>query len=224
MARLLAYYPAVGVVMGALGAVLGYLVVSIKPEFPMLAGFIVVALWVVLTGAFHIDGLADTFDALLSGQSGDRAGKIMKDSRIGAMGAVAIFVVLSVKVICVGYILGAGGWGSLIVAATVGRMWGAVAGWMGPSPSWVREASIGRWIVGHMKPSDAVIAGVTTVVAGLLFAWPLAWLVMAAAAGLAGWLLTLRCRTVVGGVTGDVIGAGIEIAETVALIAALFCL
>ena len=89
------YFPLVGILLGLLMALFDSLVSGIwTPPVVSLLDVIVLA---VLTGAFHLDGLADTADGLFAPRSRDRALEIMKDSRIGVMGLVAVLFGLSLK-------------------------------------------------------------------------------------------------------------------------------
>lgn len=84
------YFPLVGLLVGMLSALALYLSAQF---FPMpIAALIAIATSMIITGAFHEDGLADTFDALGGTVSRERALVIMKDSRIGTYGAAALFV------------------------------------------------------------------------------------------------------------------------------------
>ncbi|MEM8917448.1 MAG: adenosylcobinamide-GDP ribazoletransferase [Pseudomonadota bacterium] len=91
-----AYYPLVGILIGGMGAA-GYFAghyIAGPPTGALLA----LAATLLATGAFHEDGLADTFDGL-GAQSRDRMLEVMRDSRIGTFGAVALFTVLGLKVV-----------------------------------------------------------------------------------------------------------------------------
>ena len=88
-------FPVVGLIIGVLLAVFDNLVMRIWPN-PVGAVLDVIFL-VVITGAFHLDGLGDTADGILSHRSRERALEIMKDSRLGTMGLAAIVCVLATK-------------------------------------------------------------------------------------------------------------------------------
>ena len=92
---MIAFFPIVGLIIGALMSALD-LLLSNWWSSPIVALADVVFLAVV-TGAFHIDGLGDTADGLLAHHGRERALEIMKDSRLGTMGVVAIALVLSAK-------------------------------------------------------------------------------------------------------------------------------
>ncbi|MBF0413863.1 MAG: adenosylcobinamide-GDP ribazoletransferase [Desulfamplus sp.] len=90
------FFPVVGLIIGAL-LICADTVGSLFWSAPVVA-LIDVLVLVILTGAFHLDGLGDAADGLFSHRSKERALEIMKDSRTGMMGLVAIFLSLAVKV------------------------------------------------------------------------------------------------------------------------------
>ena len=97
-----AHFPGVGVLVGALVAVLTAMLLVFLPQTSPLSPLVAAALGtvfsVMLTGAFHEDGLADIADGLGGSQNRARALEIMKDSRVGAFGAIAVALVLLAKV------------------------------------------------------------------------------------------------------------------------------
>ena len=97
-----AHFPGVGVLVGALVAGLTALLLVFLPQAsplsPLVAAVLGTVFSVILTGAFHEDGLADIADGLGGSQNRERALEIMKDSRVGAFGAIAVVLVLFAKV------------------------------------------------------------------------------------------------------------------------------
>ncbi len=89
------YFPIVGLIIGTLVSIFDYMTLKLWPE-PVVAVLDVVFL-VVITAALHLDGLGDTADGLLGHHSREKALTIMKDSRIGVMGLLAILCGLAVK-------------------------------------------------------------------------------------------------------------------------------
>lgn len=90
------YYPMVGWIVGAFAALVFYLLSLVIPVFPAVVLSTVASVW--LTGAFHEDGFADVCDGFGGGWEKERILTIMKDSRVGAFGAIGIFLILLVKV------------------------------------------------------------------------------------------------------------------------------
>ena len=97
-----AHFPGVGVLVGGLVAVLTVVLLVFLPQASLLSPLVAAVLGtvfsVMLTGAFHEDGLADIADGLGGSQNRERALEIMKDSRVGAFGAIAVVLVLLTKV------------------------------------------------------------------------------------------------------------------------------
>lgn len=185
---------------------------------PMLAAGLAIAALVVTTGAFHEDGLGDSADGLFGGHSAERRLEIMKDSRVGSFGAVAIALALLLRIAGLASILGAAGpvaaAGCLLLAAAWSRAEGV--GLLAREPaarSGGASAAVGRplrrtaWI-GFVLA--AALALTITLATGL----PLAALALAlalchaAARGLAA-----LARRMIGGQTGDIVGAVQQIGE-----------
>ncbi len=125
-----AHFPGVGWVVGGLTALVFWGLVQVlpaQPAAPWVAAVLSTAFSIWLTGAFHEDGLADTADALGGSVSRERALEIMKDSRIGSYGAVALVLALLAKVLLLGLLSQAGGaslaaW-ALFGAHVSSRLW-----------------------------------------------------------------------------------------------------
>ena len=125
-----AHFPGVGWVVGGLTALVFWglmQTLAVQPAAPWVAAVLSTAFSVWLTGAFHEDGLADTADGLGGAVSRERALDIMKDSRIGSYGAIALVLALLAKVLLLGLLSQAGGaslaaW-ALFGAHVSSRLW-----------------------------------------------------------------------------------------------------
>lgn len=218
---LAAFYPAVGLVVGLCGLLVGGVASWLAPEQTLLPGLLTIATWAVVTGGFHIDGLADSCDGLLSGKRGEEAGAILKDSRVGTMGAVAVFLVLALQAVAAGALLHGGHPGAVVQAAVVGRMSAVLTAFSFQPPPWASPTSLGRRVIGRVQGDWLLQAGAFCVVSGLILDFPVSW-VLPAAAGLAlGWGMARWGERVLGGATGDVLGACVEVAQAGALVTAL---
>jgi adenosylcobinamide-GDP ribazoletransferase len=93
--KMVPYFPLVGILLGLIVALFDSVVIRLWS--PQVSALLDVILLVVLTAAFHIDGLGDTADGLLGPRSREKALEIMKDSRLGTMGLVAILFGLALK-------------------------------------------------------------------------------------------------------------------------------
>lgn len=200
------------------GALVGLVVAGsyglIYPWLPSLLGAIVaVAIGVMLTGAFHEDGLADTFDALGTGATGEEALRIMRDSRLGTYGTAALVFSVSWRVVAVASLNPAGALAGLVSAHTLGRL-GAVT-LMAVTPS-ARADGLGRAGVSGVTVSGAWFAIVTGIgIAVAAIGWWAAPVVVAIA--IAVVLTRGAAMGRIGGVTGDVLGACEQIGEMLVL-------
>ncbi|MBB4064540.1 adenosylcobinamide-GDP ribazoletransferase [Gellertiella hungarica] len=208
-----------GVVISALPALVLYL--AGHAEAPLLAAAIAVGLLVLLTGALHEDGLGDTADGLGGGRNRERALEIMKDSRIGTYGALALGLSLLVRVSALS---------ALITEASPAAAALALAG----SAALSRSAMVWHWR--HLPPAkaDGVAARVgvptgaalrmavgTGLAAFLLLTLPVLSLPAVAVTVLAGFgatfLFTIHIGRRLAGHTGDTIGATQQISDMVLL-------
>lgn len=98
--KIIPFFPVVGLIIGVLLCLVDRL--ALLMWSPTIAALIDVLFLTAVTGALHIDGLSDTADGLFSHRSKEKILEIMKDSRIGAMGAIALFFILAVKVASIG--------------------------------------------------------------------------------------------------------------------------
>lgn len=93
--KFIPYFPLVGILLGVIVAIFDFVAISFWPTNAV--SFLDVVLLLIITGAFHVDGLGDTADGLLGLRSREKALDIMKDSRVGAMGLVAIICSIGIK-------------------------------------------------------------------------------------------------------------------------------
>lgn len=116
------HFPLVGALVGACGAILAVAAAQLWP--PSVAATLALAFTMWLTAAFHEDGLADTFDALLGAATREKALAVMKDSRIGSYGAAVLVLSLLLRVLLLAELLRVQPWlaaAALVVAHTAGR-------------------------------------------------------------------------------------------------------
>ena len=211
----LLYYPLVGAAIGALLAGLGLLLADAPG---LLAAALLVSAWAGITGALHLDGLADSADALLGGLGDrERSLAIMKDPCAGPMGVTALTLVLLLKCAALMPLLAQGRWALLLVAPVLGRT--ALVALFLTTP-YVRPGGLGSALARYLPREAAwrVLAATLTalfLVTGPALLWPLA-------AALAAFLLLRRFMLQrLGGTTGDTAGALLELVETAALCGAV---
>lgn len=210
--RSLLYYPAVGLVVGG---VLWGLAQLIEGAMAPLQAALLLTVWVALTGALHLDGLADSADAWLGG-FGDRERTlaIMKDPRSGPIAVVVLVLVLLLKFVALWALLGEGQLLALVLAPVLGRT--ALQALL-LSTGYVRQGGLGEALTAHLPRASVrgVLAAVATLCALL---GPSAWLALAVALCI-GWLARRAMLRRIGGTTGDTAGALLEVTECGVLVA-----
>lgn len=210
-------YPLVGTMLGALAALGGLAAGWLGLPAPV-AALVALAMLIVLSGAMHEDGLADTADGLWGGWTREKRLEIMKDSHIGSYGVLALILSLGARWCALWLLFQSGAavaTSALIVGATLSR--GMMPMVMMALPH-ARETGLSHR-VGRVAPRAAALAlvlggGIAIVLLGG------AGLVAAVWAALAALGVGAVARAKIGGQTGDILGATQQITE----IAALFSL
>lgn len=218
-----AWFPFVGAVIGVACAGVWILV---APLGPWVAAMAVLVASMLLTGAFHEDGLADSADALGAAHDRARMLEILKDPRIGTFGALALVASVGFRLVLLAG-LGATAPAALIVAHSLARV-GPV--WLMVAMPYVSEAGAkSRGVVRAGVPQGmlATVLGLGAVALPTSGSWLTASLAptalatavtaMALATALCGWRFKARA----GGVTGDFLGATEQVNETLILFALL---
>jgi adenosylcobinamide-GDP ribazoletransferase len=203
------YLPVVGLIVGASGAATLWLAAHALPA--PLPAILATVVTVLMTGALHEDGLADTCDGLGGGATRERALEIMKDPRIGAFGAIALILVLLLKISALSVMPVWTAMAALVAAHAFSRFCAVLVSFAGRYVG-SAERSRAAPVVQRVKSSDVMIAAlfglptlvlcgreaivavvVALVLLGLLFRW---------------------CVQRIGGYTGDTLGAAQQITET----------
>jgi len=207
------WFPLIGFAIGAAVAaesfVLGYI------WGRGIGASLVVMTLVIVTGALHLDGLADTADALGAGRDRDRALAILRDSRIGTFGASALFFVLVLKILAIAGMPDRTRYAALWLAPGLAR-WTMVA--LAERLDYLRTAGAGTTLLARDRRRNFMIASTIAIVAALPIIGDRALRGYLAAA-VVTFALGLFYRKWLGGVTGDLLGAASELAETAILIA-----
>jgi adenosylcobinamide-GDP ribazoletransferase len=209
--------PRVFPIVGALIGVAGGIVLAVATwlgEPPLIAAALAVASTIILTGAMHEDGLADTADGFGGGASTERKLEIMDDSRIGAYGALALFFSILLRVAALSALAATGGFRAalaLIAAETVSRasmvrLWHSLPAARVGGLSEAAGTPDQRAMLISLAAA-AVVVIVTIVPAYGLVAAIVACLVLA----LAGFAFTRLTWTQIGGQTGDTLGASQQV-------------
>ncbi|WP_375173122.1 adenosylcobinamide-GDP ribazoletransferase [Pseudooceanicola sp.] len=205
-------WPVIGLLVGALAVGAGGLAIWAGLSAGV-AGVIVLLVQVLLTGGLHEDGLADTADGFWGGWTRERRLEIMRDSRIGSYGVIALILVFLARWTLVVQALAHGHWGVVIAAAVLSR--GVLPGVMALVPH-ARSDGLSKG-VGRPDRDVAALAfvlalGLTLVLSGSVV---VAGLVAIGVAALLSRLALAR----IGGQTGDILGAVQVVAEIAVLMA-----
>jgi adenosylcobinamide-GDP ribazoletransferase len=212
LAQALFWFPWVGALLGGLYAAAALSLGSLWP-LPVAAA-LVTALTVVLTRGLHLDGLADTLDGLGGGRDPASRLAVMKDSRLGAFGAVGLVVVLLLKYALLLALLEKGRFAGLVLFPAVSR-WGLVL-LAFLSPYARPEGGLGRAMIEGV--TSRTLTGATLAALGLsLVLFRMQGLLVLAAAGLLVLAWSRFFQRTLGGITGDVLGAANELLEVLAL-------
>ena len=207
LARAGAWFPLVGAVVGSLVAAV-LLLSGARSEF--LGAALAVLAWVWLTGALHLDGLGDLADALAaSHRDPKRFLSVLGDPHLGTFGVVSIVLAIVLKMAALSSLQGLVIWGLPLVAPWARLATLAWSRWLPPLKAGQGERFAWSPHVGSIVFWTILLMAVSAWVAPVLCAAPLV---------LAGWGVWLKLR--VGGMTGDCLGAGVEVTE-IALLSAL---
>lgn len=206
-------WPLAGVVVGGLAALAGAVALSAGLSAGLVAG-IVLGVQILATGAMHEDGLADCADGFWGGWTRERRLEIMKDSRIGAYGVIALILSLGLRWQALVVVLGEGWlWAPLMAAGALSRV-PMVALMYGLAPA--RAGGLSR-SVGRPGASVLGLAAGVAFVVGLVALGP-AVMGAAVAVGMVTVIWAAAARARIGGQTGDVLGAAQQLAEIAVLL------
>ncbi|GAA3089016.1 adenosylcobinamide-GDP ribazoletransferase [Kribbella aluminosa] len=235
--------PVAGLVVGGIAAGVVALAQLVRPEAELLAAVLGVLVVAGLSGGLHLDGLADFADALGSRRDRETMLRIMKQSDIGPFGVVAIVGVLLLDVAALTACLQAGfGWQAVLIAAVASRLtlpWSCRT-----SVPAARPDGLGTVVAATVRPTTAtfatalVLAATTTLTwlqpststpqyaagtgstAGIALTWQLVGVVAAVLLTVGTSFVSSRlANRKLGGTTGDVLGATVELAVPIALLA-----
>jgi adenosylcobinamide-GDP ribazoletransferase len=212
LGRSLAYFPLAGLTLGALLVGLNYLLSLVLPRG--IVDLLLVTSLAVVTGVLHLDGLADVCDGLAARGDRERFLKVLKDSHIGAAGAIGLVLALLLKYEAL-----------LAVPANIKQQalfcfpllarFGQVTMIVGARQA--RGDGLGSLFISGAGWVQLLLASMTTLAASLLLmGFSGLWLFVAAS--LLTWLIKAWFHRKVGGITGDIIGFTSELNEILTLL------
>lgn len=212
------YFPLVGWLFGALAAGIASGAVALDSADglgALLTAAVIVAVWALLSGIMHLDGLADSADGIgVRGDAGRRL-EVMRDSSIGAFGVVAVLLALVLQVAAIAMIVESRSWWALAAAPVLGRF-GAAAALVWRQPA----SAVGLAARYAERPAAVTVLVMVVPLAALLMVPPDVGRTVAVAVGvLFAVVAPGPFVRRLGGITGDVLGATIVLTETAVLVA-----
>ena len=218
-AAAMAWAPVVGLLLGAIAAGVLEVAARVAHTGPLLAAVLAVTSLALLTRGLHLDGLADLADGLGSRKPAEAALAIMKRSDIGPFGVVTLVLTLAIQIAALAQAQALGrGVPAVLAAAVAGRLaltWACRRG----VPA-ARGSGLGVLVAGTVP----LAVPVALTAAAFWGAWAFGIIILAAtAAGLiASLVLTVLAVRRLGGITGDVLGALVEVTAAVCLLVTAF--
>ena len=209
------YFPLVGVVVALITGAAYALAAWFLPA--PVAVVISTAVGIYATGAFHEDGFADMCDGFGGGMTPERVLEIMKDSRIGAYGAIGIICLLGLKLVTLSMLPPLATIGALLLAHPLSRLMATALIWR---LDYARAEGKAKPLAQKMRSGEFLIAAISAALPALAvmeIRWlpPSALIASAIAAAIAAFWLARKCVRRIGGYTGDCLGAVQQVTEVV---------
>ena len=201
------YYPAAGILIGIAVAIIYWITSLALP--PVVAALLSTGVGLLITGAFHEDGLADTFDGIGGAFDRQRALEIMKDSRIGTFGTLAMMIVIGTKVAALASMPTTTAIAALIIAHALSRS--AIVLTITTS-KYASKEGLGSIFANRVNPTNLIVAlaisAIPLTIAALTQSLPIATIIFAICGAIAGYILIrLYYQPKLHGYTGDTLGA-----------------
>jgi len=212
MARSMAYFSFVGLLIGGAAAGLYYLLSLELSSTVAILGAIIFTIFA--TGNLHGDGLMDTADGIFSGRSRDRMLEIMKDSRVGSHGVMAGVLVVLLRFVLLGELDSTSVMMALVLAPVLGR-WAQVYG--AARYTYVRTSGGIGSFTDHVGWRELALNSVVALIVGLLLL-KLSGLILLGVAAAGAMLFFEFIKGKLGGITGDTLGAANESIEILTLL------
>jgi len=213
LAKSMAWFSAAGLFIGLILTGLYSLLILFFPQIVVCA--LILLSMILVSGAMHLDGLADTVDGIAGGKDKNNILKIMHDSNIGAVGAVVVFACLLIKFSCL-YSFSPGTARLALIGSSVLSRWAFVfsaAKWQ-PAPD---NDGLGRKFIDFVGNKELFFASIVAA-AGMLFIFKLKAIIIISVIILFIAIFNNFIKNKIGGLTGDTIGAAGELTETLTLL------
>ncbi len=223
MGRALIFYPLAGVLFSVILVSIAILLQSLVPGFVSITqGFvlsaIVLAVWVFLSGALHLDGLGDSADAWLGGNNAERTLAIMKDTHAGSAAVVAIVLVLLLKFSALQHLIVDQNYIPIFLAPLWARTSMLL---LFATTDYVRPKGLGAAFMRYCSKAE-LLGLVLLLTVLLIFFGGKSVALLIAVSLLVFWMCRQLMLRRIGGTTGDTAGALLEVVEAVILVTAVF--
>ena len=201
------YYSAVGILIGITVAIIYWITSLVLP--PIAAALISTGVGLLITGAFHEDGLADTFDGIGGAHDRQRALEIMKDSRIGTFGTLALLIIIGTKVAALASMPNNTAIAALVIAHSLSRS--AIVLTITTS-KYAGKQGLGSIFANRVNPTNLIVAlaisAIPLTIAGITLSLTMTTIILATCGAITGYILIrLYYQPKLHGYTGDTLGA-----------------
>ncbi|HEB12464.1 MAG TPA: adenosylcobinamide-GDP ribazoletransferase [Actinobacteria bacterium] len=206
-----AFFPLVGLLVGGLGVLLS---IGLDEFLPSQVGNVLIILYLtVITGGLHLDGLADTVDALAAKGSRQKKLAVMRQGEVGPFGAAAVVFDLLLKYAFLNSLTASPKLAAILVAPALARWPITLLLWRVPT---ARRDGLGYGLARSTTAGGFVVASATTLLVILGLSAQLGWLnlLLIPILIIIALFSAKLSRTLLGGITGDTLGATIELTET----------
>ncbi|MEW6101825.1 MAG: adenosylcobinamide-GDP ribazoletransferase [Candidatus Omnitrophota bacterium] len=209
----LVFFPLVGLIIGIILSGINSLLLSLHFDALVSSCMLVVSL-TILTGGLHLDGLSDTADAFFSRKAREEQLAIMRDSRIGTMGVLAVICIILLKIAFI-YSVNSGTRPLLLALMCVLSRWSMLFS-MYFFP-YARKEGKAKGFIEQMNLKNFILATLVTLIMVFLY-WKTKGLFVFIFVSLLAYLISLYSKHKVAGITGDTLGALNELIEVAVLI------
>lgn len=209
-----AWYGVVGLLIGFILAIFSWVLTDWIALPSLLTAALLLSIWVVITGALHLDGVGDCGDAWMGGHTPERMLEIMKDTTCGIGAIVSVALILLLKFSALTILLGQEGWFLILFAPVIGRVILTLALLYLP---YLRSNGLATQLHLHLNVKAIVITGLVLLLGLMLISFQ--GLVAALMASAVGYLLIYQSFIKpLKGTTGDIYGTLVEVTEAAVLI------
>ena len=207
LARSMAYFPLVGLILGIILVISNIGLLKVLPA--SIVDAILIAELIILTRGLHIDGFVDTIDGLAGGKTKEDILNIMRDHRVGALGVVGVIMLIMIKYLSLNSVPAASKNLTLIAMPMISRWLQAPFTNLFP---YARQDGMGKAFTEGVRGRQVGIATIVTALF-LIFIFKFNAILIMGLMAIVSYLIGLYFKKILGGITGDVIGAVSEVNE-----------